>query len=162
MSDLPVTDALPDANTPTEQNAIDRATVTQPDALIADLRDTPADIPILAAADVEPQFRTWLTFTGGFQVRSVLGVGDTDRRLAVEWTIEGRHDKDLALRGLHASNRDVTVRGLTIFESDGRQLQVRRYIDWIGFYAQLGLSINWRLPVDCGEPTDLSQVDVSP
>jgi topoisomerase IA-like protein len=40
------------------------------------------------------------------------------------------------------------VRGFSLFVVEDGEFRVRRYIDWIGLYAQLGLGVNWRVPID--------------
>ena len=50
------------------------------------------------------------------------------------------------------SPNDVIVHGFTLFgvELDDRgetRAMVRRYVDWAGVFAQLGLTLNWRTPV---------------
>ena len=70
-----------------------------------------------------------------------------------EWSFAGAHTVDGAFNGLAASGKDVVVRGYTIMSAepvdkgDGTDFKVRRYVDWAGLYGQLGLSINWRVPV---------------
>jgi hypothetical protein len=34
-----------------------------------------------------------------------------------------------------------------VFTVADTKLDVRRYIDWAGLYAQLGLVVNWRVPI---------------
>jgi hypothetical protein len=76
-----------------------------------------------------------------------------DRDAGAEWEYEGIHDKAGALRGLPATGRPVAVHGLTVVGTgigeDGREVVLlTRHIDWVGLYAQLGLTINWRVPLD--------------
>jgi hypothetical protein len=70
--------------------------------------------------------------------------------VGVEWSYSGVHAEDGAFNGLRATQNDVTVRGFTIMgvdEEDGT-FKIRRYIDWAGLFAQLGLTLNWRVPLD--------------
>jgi hypothetical protein len=70
--------------------------------------------------------------------------------VGVEWSYSGVHAEDGAFNGLRASQNDVTVRGFTIMGVDERdgEFKIRRYIDWAGLFAQLGLTLNWRVPLD--------------
>lgn len=101
----------------------------------------------IVRADAVPRFRTWFSETDEFltpaERSGPLGPGS----VAVEWEFNGVHDKDGAFNGLAASGRPVTVRGFTILSADNGALQIRRYIDWVGLYAQLGLTLNWRIPL---------------
>jgi hypothetical protein len=71
--------------------------------------------------------------------------------VGVEWTYRGTHDHAGTLNGLPATMREVEVHGYSVFTAvetgDGSKLDVRRYIDWAGLYAQLGLVVNWRVPM---------------
>ena len=69
----------------------------------------------------------------------------------VAWAYDGIHDIPFAFNGVPASNRPVTVRGFTLIGPDpsGRgRVQIRRYVDWAGVFGQLGLTLNWRIPVE--------------
>jgi hypothetical protein len=72
-----------------------------------------------------------------------------DVSFGVAWTFQIRHDRPRAFNGLPATNRKVTVRGFTIiaFDAESGRLKVRRYVDWAAVFAQLGLTLNWRVPV---------------
>lgn len=65
----------------------------------------------------------------------------------VEWTYRGTHTQAGTFNGLPATGRDVEVHGYSAFTVVDSRLDVRRYIDWAGLYAQLGLVVNWRVPV---------------
>lgn len=52
------------------------------------------------------------------------------------------------LRSLAPTGRDLEAHGFSIFGVEGETFQVSRYIDWAGLYAQLGLALNWRIPVN--------------
>jgi hypothetical protein len=67
-----------------------------------------------------------------------------------EWTYGGTHDRDGTFNGLPATGRDVEVHGYSVFTVGRAELDVRRYIDWAGLYAQLGLIVNWRVPILSG------------
>ena len=74
-----------------------------------------------------------------------------DNAFGVAWEYDGIHDIPSAFNGLPASDRPVTVRGFTLIGPDpsrrGR-VQIRRYVDWAGVFGQLGLTLNWRIPVE--------------
>jgi hypothetical protein len=71
----------------------------------------------------------------------------------VAWTFSTVHDKSGAFNHLPATHRDVQVRGFTILgigvddRTEAERLVVRRYVDWAGVFGQLGLTLNWRVPV---------------
>jgi len=65
----------------------------------------------------------------------------------VEWTYRGTHTQTGTFNGLPATGRDVEVHGYSAFTVVESRLDVRRYIDWAGLYAQLGLIVNWRVPI---------------
>jgi hypothetical protein len=56
--------------------------------------------------------------------------------------------------GIRATDRPVVVRGFTILSIEEERLKVRRYVDWVGLYGQLGLTFNWRVPVENVLPPD--------
>jgi hypothetical protein len=130
--------------------------------LLEDLRETPAFGLRLIEADAVLVLGEWFTIRGdGWQV-------DPDRwgllgnnAFGAAWEYEGVHNLPFAFNGTPATNRDVTVRGFTVigppteaerrrFQTDPDRARFRRYVDWAGLYAQLGLTLNWRIPV----PTD--------
>lgn len=129
------------------------------------LRDTLRDdidfLVAIAEADTAPHLRQW--FSERRIERPESGwVHDPERTgpvgdvaAGVEWTWTGVHDEgteDRSFNNIAPSGHFVTVHGFTLFgvEKDDRmadQLMVRRYIDWAGVFAQLGLTLNWRTPV---------------
>jgi hypothetical protein len=108
----------------------------------------------IVRADAVPRFRTWFSETAEFVTPPERSGPLGPASVAVEWEFNGVHDKDGAFNGLAASGRAVTIRGLTILSADNGRLQVRRYTDWVGLYAQLGLTLNWRIPL----PADPAQL----
>jgi len=76
-----------------------------------------------------------------------------DASFGVAWTFATLHDKPDAFNHLPATNRPVTVRGFTILgvdvdaDSGDEKVKVRRYVDWAGVFGQLGLTLNWRVPL---------------
>jgi hypothetical protein len=67
------------------------------------------------------------------------------------WSFGGRHDISDVFNGLPATGRDIVVRGFTLMgvvdEAGVPRFRLRRFIDWIGVFSQLGLSVDWRVPV---------------
>ena len=54
--------------------------------------------------------------------------------LAWEWGV--RHVG--SLQGTPATQRDVTLRGMTVVDDRSGERLLSRYIDWLGLYAELG------------------------
>ena len=102
----------------------------------------------MARADVEGHLTQWFTPVEGWRhdpVRSgPIGTG----WFGTEWTFGGRHDRDVVFNGLPATGNHVTVRGFTLIgtEEGATRASVRRYVDWVGLFGQLRLTVNWRLP----------------
>jgi hypothetical protein len=128
--------------------------------LIAALR---ADVELAAAvarADVRPQLVTWFSELA-IERRPNGWAAELDRSgalgeqaVGVEWRWQGVHDdvgKRNAFNGIAASNRRVEVHGFTVMSVEDGRFVLRRYVDWAGLWAQLGLTLNWRTPVT-GEP----------
>jgi hypothetical protein len=65
-----------------------------------------------------------------------------------EWSFEGLHVHDDVFNGIRATGRPVVVRGFTIMSLEEERFKVRRYVDWAGLYGQLGLTVNWRVPLE--------------
>ena len=75
--------------------------------------------------------------------------------VGVEWTWRGVHDdvnRVGAFNGVAASGREVLVHGFTLMGVEEGGFRLRRYIDWAGLWAQLGLTLNWRTPVSPEPP----------
>ena len=123
----------------------------------------------LARLDVRPGLTAWFTPVGDWDWdetksgrlgrrpgRGCLGLGRRrrggDRAVGVAWTYDGQHTVNGAFNGLPPTGRHVLVRGFTVVGIRENQLRFWRYIDWIDLYTQLGLTINWRVPV--GPPPD--------
>lgn len=127
----------------------------QPSELIAALREDVDFLVALARADTRPHLLEW--FSERDIARATGWLHDPERTgpigpnaAGVEWSWEGVHD-DKASTGtfnsITASGRAVTVRGFTLMGIEADQFMVRRYVDWAGLFAQLGLTLNWRTPV---------------
>ncbi len=131
-------------------------------ALLDVLGDSPTDddlellrsddrlwIPI-ARIDVRPWLVSWFTATADWQIeRDLSGPITGTSSVGVAWSYGGVHDVAEAFNGLPATGREVVVRGDTVMGMDRYDCRFRlwRYVDWAGLYAQLGLALNWRVPV---------------
>jgi hypothetical protein len=82
-----------------------------------------------------------------------LGAGS----VGVEWVYEAFHNREPSyvvtdpkapFLGMPPTDNPVEAHGFSIFGVEGGVFTVRRYIDWAGLYGQLGLTLNWRVPVD--------------
>jgi hypothetical protein len=141
-----------------------------PEGLLEALRQ-PDQVFLLAIAeaDTAPMLRQWFSERG--IVRAESGWEHDPHRtgrigesaVGVEWRWTGVHDDGgdqdddggptfPSFNSLPPSGNEVTVHGFTLFgiELDHRGeplAAVRRYVDWAGVFAQLGLTLNWRTPV---------------
>ena len=61
---------------------------------------------------------------------------------AVEWAFHCKHIAPFA--GIPATNRVVTIQGVTIVRVRGAKTTYRRYVDWAGLMAELGVSASFR------------------
>jgi len=128
--------------------------LNEPEALLQALR-ADLDFQIAAArADTVPKVQSWFPARdAGFQVfREHSGpVGPV--AVGTEWSYQGDHSRDDTFNGMRATGKPIELRGYTIMsvgsdDPDGSaKLQSRRYVDWAGLYGQLGLTIDWRVPV---------------
>jgi hypothetical protein len=108
----------------------------------------------VARADIVPHLRAWFTPTDGWKASEYGGPLGPDGA-GVEWQWQGIHDRDHVFNGLLATGADVVVRGYSVMSLDPKgAVKVRRYIDWAGLFTQLGLTLNWRLPVRSEPETD--------
>jgi hypothetical protein len=140
-----------------------------PDGMLEALQQ-PDQVFLLAVAeaDTAPMLREWFSERG--VVRADSGWEHDPERtgrigesaVGVEWRWHGRHDdgesqggpgaKVPSFNSIPPSGNDVTVHGFTLFgvemdDAGERRAMVRRYVDWAGVFAQLGLTLNWRTPV---------------
>jgi hypothetical protein len=127
-----------------------------PGALIDRLREDTEFLVALARADTRPHLASWFTER---RVEGQESGWSYDRErtgplgpnaAGVEWSWIGVHDDqqgDGAFNTIAASGQEVTVRGVTLVGVEDGRFRVRRYIDWAGLFAQLGLALNWRTPV---------------
>jgi hypothetical protein len=117
---------------------------------------------VVVRHDTRPVLREWFTDTENdrgwemdFDRSGRIGEGQS---AGVAWSFEGTHDQVSpedarwsTFNGIPVTERQVTVRGFTLvdvdFDSDQPRLRLRRYVDWAGLYSQLGLTVNWRVPL---------------
>jgi hypothetical protein len=119
------------------------------DELIGSLRGE-LEYPVaIVRADVVPRLQRWFTPTtgDGWQHEPARSGAIGDASVGVEWSYQGKHDKDRVFNGVRATGAQVVVRGFTLVGAEDGALRLRRYIDWAGLFGQLGLSVNWRIPV---------------
>jgi hypothetical protein len=136
-----------------------RTSEDDPSALIERLREDTEFLVALARADTRPQLTSW------FSERRVEGQDNGwsydpeptgamgPNAAGVEWSWIGVHDNEggVTFNDIAASGQEVTVRGVTLMGVEDGRFMVRRYIDWAGLFAQLGLTLNWRTPVSSAE-----------
>lgn len=105
----------------------------------------------VARADTRPMLRAWFSDKGEWRHEPERSGPVGPASVGTEWVFEGVHERDGAFNGLHATGRRVEIRGFTIMSAQptdqGDAFKVRRYVDWAGLYGQLGLTVNWRVPV---------------
>jgi hypothetical protein len=128
----------------------------KPDALIGALRGDPDFAVAFARADCVVYLRKWFTPRGGWAANAQSSGAAGPSGVGVEWSFEGVHDGDGAFNGLSPTGRPVVVRGVTLVGVEAGKVKLRRYVDWAGLFAQLGLTLNWRVPVPAG-PVDAAR-----
>jgi hypothetical protein len=146
-----------------EQLAQFEALQGQPTELMEVLRNDLDFLVAVARADTRPHLVHWFSEIGFHRREEKAWNHDPERTgpigplaAGVEWSWRGKHDDDGidgAFNGIGASDREVIVRGMSLMsvekdDSDQDQFRVRRYVDWAGVFAQLGLTLNWRTPVE--------------
>lgn len=97
---------------------------------------------------LEDQFR--LVRADGFRQMTA---GRLDDRDMVQWEYDGIAGPSFL--DLGGDDTPITVRGVTlVFEDAGEDgepvTQFSRFVDWIGVYGQLGMTIAWRRPIPGG------------
>jgi hypothetical protein len=105
-----------------------------------------------ARADCITYLRKWFTPAEGWRTVDERSGPAGGAGLAVEWVFDGVHDGDGTFNGLSPTGRPVRVRGVTMMGLEDGRLRLHRYVDWAGLFAQLGLTLNWRLPVPAAPP----------
>jgi hypothetical protein len=118
----------------------------------------PADLELLASdsrfwfpaarLDVRPWLVHWFEPTTDFAVDGNRSgpILDTSS-VGCAWSYGGVHRRDGRFNGLTATGRSVVVRGYTVMGEERGSFGFARYIDWAGLYGQLGLTVNWRVPL---------------
>ena len=110
----------------------------------------------LARADTSPLLRSWFTprdeGEGGWVADGQRSGAIGKSAAGTEWSFLGVHDQNETFNGIRATGREVEVRGYTLMSIESTdegesRVQLRRYVDWVGLYGQLGLSVNWRVPL---------------
>jgi hypothetical protein len=61
---------------------------------------------------------------------------------AVEWAFDAQHIESFG--GIPATNREVTIHGVTIVRQRGDNTTFRRYVDWAGLMSDLGVTASFR------------------
>ena len=131
-----------------------RALRNDPHGLVASLREDREFQLALARADARPHLVTWFSEANR---RRDAWLPDRERSgpigdhsVGTEWSWTGVHDDEgcaNAFQGIPGTGRAVTVRGFTLMGVEEGQFKVRHYVDWAGVFAQLGLTLNWQVPV---------------
>lgn len=131
-----------------------RALRDDPHALVASLREDREFQLALARADARPHLVTWFSEatrpTDAWRPDPERSGPIGDHSVGTEWCWTGMHDDEgcaNTFQGIPGSGRGVTVRGFTLMGVEDGQFRVRRYVDWAGLFAQLGLTLNWQVPV---------------
>jgi hypothetical protein len=127
-----------------------RELAARPPDLLAALRGDPAFAVAFARADTITHLRRWFTPRRGWQADKERSGPAGPVGVGVEWVFDGVHDGHATFNGLPATGRPVVVRGVTMAGVEEGRFKLRRYVDWAGLFAQLGLSLNWRVPVPSG------------
>ena len=135
---------------PGRGEAVERDIVDNPAQVIEQMRDDVHFADAVAFADMMMSLQQWFSdrtdVPWDFDRDTSGNVGSG--AAGVEWVYQGRHDHAGTFNGLPATGRDVEAHGYTLFTAVSGTFEVRRYIDWAGLYAQLGLMVNWRVPMD--------------
>jgi hypothetical protein len=116
------------------------------------LRDEPAFGLSIVEADSVAVLGQWFSpRDGGWSDEPDRSGMLGENSFGAAWLYRGVHNIQGTFNGLPATRRQVTVRGFTVIGPDpeGRLIKarIRRYIDWAGLFAQMGLTLNWRVPL---------------
>ena len=104
----------------------------------------------LAQVDIETTLAQPLPPDGEGFVVEFSSPLDEPGRSVVQWRYEGRTPDDGFL-GLGVPDTALAVHGVSLLDLRGEEPQFQRYIDWMGVYTQLGLSLSWRQPIEVPE-----------
>jgi hypothetical protein len=94
--------------------------------------------------DVTASLEKFFTTTRGFN-RPEPFTGEpiaNETHTAIVWEYSGVHTEPI--NGIRPTQREVTVRGVTIVDHTGKEPAFHRYIDWAEVMGQLGLTITGR------------------
>ncbi|HZM31893.1 MAG TPA: hypothetical protein VFB77_15460 [Acidimicrobiales bacterium] len=145
---------------------VEAAVGEDPAGLIAQLRERTEEeqergeisalLAALAKADTLSSMEQWFVDRdGGWQPEHRRSGSLGDQAAGVEWTYEGSYTLDRALHGAPAVGQPVEAHGFTIFGVDDGGFTVFRHLDWAGLFAQLGFTLNTRVPLHLEpEPAD--------
>jgi hypothetical protein len=137
---------------------LETAVLADPAGLIAQMGERTEDerergevselLAAMAEADTRSSMEQWFVDrAGGWRPEhgrsGVLG----DQAVGVEWTYEGTYTRDRTFHGAPALGQPVEAHGFTIFAVDGDGFTAFRHIDWAGLFAQLGFTLNTRVPL---------------
>ena len=75
-----------------------------------------------------------------------------DGTTAVAWQYHAVHDGEFL--GLAPTRQSLVIEGVTLASQGPDGWQLRRYIDWLGVAAQLGMTLSGRPVVSGDLPTD--------
>ena len=116
-------------------------------SLVEEMRGDTDFALAVVRADCITYLRKWFTRTDGWKTLDERSGASGRTGVAVEWTYAGVHDGAADFNGLSPTGRPVVVRGVTMAGLEKGRMVLCRYVDWAGVFAQLGLTLNWRVPV---------------
>jgi hypothetical protein len=120
-------------------------------ALVGRMREDDAFAQAVARADAITYLRKWFQPKEGWETNAersgAVGAGG----IAVEWSYGGVHTGH-EFNSITPTGRPVVMRGVTMVGLEKGRMKLHRYCDWAGCFAQLGLSLNWRVPVPSAPP----------
>lgn len=134
--------------------------VADPDRHLGALRDDLVLQAAIARADVVPRLTGWFTpderhGPHGWALDPERSGPVGPASAVVAWSFAGEYTEappDAAPRagfnGVLALGQRLVLPGVTFLGARGGRFRLRRHIDWMGLYTQLGLSMNWRTPLD--------------
>lgn len=137
---------------------VESAVADDPAGLIDQLRERTEDeqergeigalLAALAKADTLSTMEQWFVDRdSGWQPVHQRSGALGDQAVGVEWTYEGSYTVDRVLHGAPALGQPVEVHGFIIFGLEDGRFTVFRHIDWAGLFAQLGFTLNTRVPL---------------
>ncbi|HMG43543.1 MAG TPA: hypothetical protein VK611_19590 [Acidimicrobiales bacterium] len=128
-----------------------------PGRLMAEVRDDPDLGVALVECDTVDQLAPLFSDAPGTWSSEAEQSGPLgEASFGVAWTFETTHDDTHGrFNGIPPTGRSVVVQGYTVvgFSPVRGTLVVRRWVDWTAVLAQLGLTVNWRIPVTGPDPS---------